>query len=117
MNIEELRMYCLSLPHTTEDFPFDQETLVFKVGGKIYLLTGLAGPFYINLKCDPEYAIELREMHAAVRPGYHMNKKHWNTVDVDGSLSDEFLRELIAHSYGQVIKTLTKKVRVELFGS
>ncbi len=117
MNIEELRTYCLSLPHTTEDFPFDEETLVFKVGGKIYLLTGLTGQFYINLKCDPEYAIELREAHAAVRPGYHMNKKHWNTVDVDGSLSDGFLCELIAHSYQQVVKTLTKKIRVELFGS
>jgi predicted DNA-binding protein (MmcQ/YjbR family) len=116
MNIEELRRYCLSLPHTTEDMPFGEETLVFKVGGKIFLLTGLNGPFYVNLKCDPEYAMELRETHLAVRPGYHMNKKHWNTVDMDGSLPDSFLYELIDHSYQQVIKTLTKKVRVELFG-
>lgn len=116
MNIEELRTYCLSLPHATEDMPFGEDTLVFKVGGKIFLLTGLDGPFAVNLKCDPEYAVELRESHAAVRPGYHMNKMHWNTVDVDGSLSDDFLFELINHSYQQVTKTLTKKVRAELFG-
>ncbi|GAO29771.1 MmcQ/YjbR family DNA-binding protein [Geofilum rubicundum] len=116
MNIEELRTYCLSLPHATEDMPFGEDTLVFKVGGKIFLLTGLSGAFSINLKCDPEYAMELREAHAAVRPGYHMNKKHWNTVDVDGSLTDQFLCGLIDHSYQQVIKTLTKKVRAELFG-
>ncbi len=116
MNIEELRDFCISLPHTTEDFPFDQNTLVFKVGGKIYLLTSLAGPFYINLKCDPGYAIELRESYASVRQGYHMNKKHWNTLDMDGSLTDDFLRELIEHSYQQVIKTLTKKARAELLG-
>lgn len=116
MNIEELRTFCLSLPHVMEDMPFGEDTLVFKVGGKIFLLTGLSGPFYINLKCDPEYALELREAHASVRPGYHMNKKHWNSVDVDGSLTDQFLCELIGHSYQQVIKTLTKKVRAELFG-
>lgn len=116
MNIEELRTYCLSLPHATEDMPFGEDTLVFKVGGKIFLLTGLRGSFYINLKCDPEYALELRESHNSIRPGYHMNKKHWNTVEVDGALSDDFLGELINHSYQQVIATLTKKVRVELFG-
>jgi predicted DNA-binding protein (MmcQ/YjbR family) len=116
MNIEELRTYCLSLPHVTEDMPFGEDTLVFKVGGKIFLLTGLNGPFYINLKCEPEYALALREAHVAVRPGYHMNKKHWNTVDVDGSLKDQFLYQLIEHSYQQVVMTLTKKIRVDLFG-
>ena len=114
MNIEELRDYCLSLPGTTEDFPFDAETLVFKVGGKMYLLTGLDGPFSINVKCDPERAVTLREQYPAVRPGYHMNKVHWNTVDVDGSVNDALLKEWIQHSYQLVRQSLPKAVRIKL---
>lgn len=113
MNIEMLRDYCLSLPHVTEEMPFGPDTLVFKVGGKLFLLTGLDGPFSINVKCDPEYAVALREEHIAIRPGYHMNKVHWNTIDIDGSLNDEFLRRMIDHSYALVYKSLPKKVRGE----
>ena len=113
MNIETLRDYCLSLPHVTEDMPFGPDTLVFKVGGKIFLLTGLDGPFSINVKCDPEYAVTLREEHSAIRPGYHMNKTHWNTIDIDGSLNDEFLRNMINHSYALVYKSLPRKTRGE----
>lgn len=114
MNIEELRDYCLSLPGTTEDFPFDAETLVFKIGGKMFLLTGLDGPFSINVKCDPERAVTLREQYSAVRPGYHMNKVHWNTVDVDGSVNDALLKEWILHSYQLVRQSLPKAVRNQL---
>jgi predicted DNA-binding protein (MmcQ/YjbR family) len=114
MNIEELREYCLSLPATTEDFPFDEVTLVFKIGGKMYALTGLDGPFTVNLKCDPELAISLRESYPAVRPGYHMSKVHWNTVDIDGSISDKQLKEWIDHSYNLVFKSLPKAVRLKL---
>lgn len=111
MNIEELRNYCLSLPGVTEDFPFDEVTLVFKVGGKMFLLTGLDGDFSINVKCDPELAIQLRERHAAVRPGYHMSKKHWNTVDIDGSVTDSLLVDWINHSYELVFGALPKRIR------
>ena len=108
------RDYCLSLPNATEDMPFGDDTLVFKVGGKIFLLTNLEGPLSINLKCEPEYAITLREEHSSIRPGFHMNKKHWNTVDMDGLLSDKFIIELINHSYQQVYLTLSKKVKSDL---
>lgn len=114
MDIESLRDYCLSLPNATEDMPFGDDTLVFKVGGKIFLLTNLEGPLSINLKCEPEYAITLREEHSSIRPGFHMNKKHWNTVDMDGLLSDKFIIELINHSYQQVYLTLSKKVKSDL---
>lgn len=114
MDIETLRAYCLSKPHVSEDLPFDEDTLVFKVGGKIFVLTGLSGPFSINLKCDPEYALELRELYPAIRPGYHMNKRHWNTLDMDGSLAPELVRQLIDHSYALVYASLTKKVRTQL---
>lgn len=114
MNIEELREYCLSLPGTTEDFPFDQVTLVFKIGGKMYVLTDLNGPFWVNLKCDPELAISLRESYPSVRPGYHMNKVHWNTVEIDGSVGDKQLREWIEHSYQLVRKSLSRAARMQL---
>ena len=114
MNIEELRNFCLSLPSTTEDLPFDETTLVFKVGRKIFVLTGLEGPFRINLKCDPEKAIDLRERYPAVRPGYHMNKKHWNTIEIDGSIPDDLLKQWIKESYDLVIKRMTRKERQEI---
>lgn len=104
MNIEELREFCLSLPEASEDFPFDETTLVFKVKGKMFALTDLVGPLSVNVKCDPELALELREQYHAVKPGYHMNKKHWNTVEIDGSVSDALLREWITMSYTLVRK-------------
>lgn len=111
MNIEELRNYCLSLPGVTEDFPFDEVTLVFKVGGKMFLLTSLEGDFSFNVKCDPEQAIQLRERYECVRPGYHMSKKHWNTVDIDGSVTDSLLIDWINHSYELVFGALPKRIR------
>lgn len=114
MNIEEYREYCMNKPMVTEEFPFDEVTLVFKVAGKMFALTGLDGDFSINLKCDPEKAIELREQHSCVKPGYHMSKKHWNTIMIDGSVSDELLRQWIDHSYILVVDKLPKKIKEEL---
>lgn len=115
MTFEEIRGYCLALNGTTEDFPFGEETLVFRVGGKIYALTGVYGiPLTINLKCDPEKAVDLRERYDAISPGYHMNKKHWNTVTIDGSLNNELVKELIHHSYDLVYESLKKSVKQEL---
>ena len=103
MNIEELRDYCLSLPEADESFPFDETTLAFKVYGKIFALTDLEPPLSVNLKCDPEIAIELREHYPTVVPGYHMNKKHWNTVHIDGSVADDLIKKWILMSYKLVI--------------
>lgn len=114
MNIEELREYCLSLPATSEGLPFDKTTLVFKVGNKMFALTDLEDPLFVNLKCDPEKAIELREQYASVQPGHHMHKKHWNTVLIDGSIDDTLLKKWIEDSYKLVIKGMTKKEREEL---
>jgi len=114
MNIEELRNYCLLKKGTTEEFPFDQVTLVFKVMGKIYALTNLEGDLSINLKCDPKKAIALREQNPCVQPGYHMSKVHWNTVHIDGSMKPDFLKEMIDHSYELVVSKLTKKQKSEL---
>ena len=117
MNIELFRDYCLSKKGVTEEFPFDEITLVFKVMGKVFALTSLSKvPFQANLKCDPERAIELRESYAEVAPGYHMNKKHWNTVTFDGVLSSNLVLELIDHSYNLVVKGLTKKCKEQLQG-
>ncbi|MGD1846435.1 MAG: MmcQ/YjbR family DNA-binding protein [Salibacteraceae bacterium] len=115
MNIEEFRDYCLRKPGTTEGFPFDNQTLVLKVMGKMFALTGLEyTDFRMNLKCDPERALELREQHPCVIPGYHMSKKHWNTVIVDGSVSNDTLREWIDHSYDMVVASLKKADREAL---
>lgn len=108
MDIEQLREYCLSLPDVTESFPFDETTLVFKVRGKMFLLTDLEGQFSMNVKCDPEKAVELREHYPCVKPGYHMNKKYWNTVTIDGTITDHTLIEWINDSYALVIKPKTK---------
>ena len=103
MNIETLRDYCLSRPDAEETFPFGPDTLVFKVGGKVFLLVGLdSEDLRFNVKCDPDNAIELREEFPCVLPGYHMNKKHWNTVVIDGSVSDKRLKEWIDWSYDLV---------------
>jgi predicted DNA-binding protein (MmcQ/YjbR family) len=115
VNIEELRDYCLEKPGVTEGFPFGEETLVFKVGEKIFLITGLGEPTF-NVKCDPEKAVELREQFSEVTPGYHMNKKHWNTVRTDGSLTVKQLRDMIDHSYELVLVSLPKKLQAEITG-
>ena len=104
MNIEILREYCISKKYVTESFPFDDDTLVFKAGGRIFALVNLEGDLSINLKCDPALAVELRERYSSVLPGYHMNKKHWNTVLVDGSVPDKEVFSWIDHSYELVLK-------------
>jgi len=114
MNIEELREYCVSKPGVTEEFPFDEMTLVFKVLGKMFALTNLDGDWSLALKCDPDWAIELREQYPAIQPGYHMNKVHWNTVMMDSSLSTKLILELIDHSYQLVVAKLPLKIRQEL---
>lgn len=116
MHIDEFREYCLSKPGTEDCFPFDESTLVFKVMGKMFALTSLdREDFRVNLKCDPDRAIELRENYEDIIAGYHMSKKHWNTVILEDSLLDEsFILELIDHSYDLVVKGLTKKLKEEL---
>ena len=104
MDIESIRDYCLVKPEVEETLPFGPDTLVYKVNGKIFLLMGLdSDPLSFNVKCDPDLALELREQFSCVVPGYHMNKKHWNTVIVDGSVGDKLLREWIDDSY-QLVK-------------
>lgn len=117
MNIETLREYCLSKKAVTEDFPFGETTLVFRVMNKIFLLVALdANPLQFNAKCDPDKAIELREEYDAIKPGYHMNKKHWNTVVIDGSISTSLLKKIIDDSYNLIVQSLPKKSREELLG-
>ncbi|HPR57666.1 MAG TPA: MmcQ/YjbR family DNA-binding protein [Bacteroidales bacterium] len=112
MNVEELRLYCLSKVSVTECTPFDDVTLVFKVAGKMFALIPLDEmELSIALKCDPELAVQLREQYPAVQPGWHMNKTHWNTVKVDGSLSNRQITEMVDHSYDLVVKSLNKKQR------
>lgn len=115
MNIAEIREYCLTKKGVTEDFPFDETTLVFKVMGKMFLLTNINdAEISVNVKCQPDLAIELREKYSCVQPGYHMNKKMWNTVTYDGSFSEREFYEMIDHSYTEVVKGLTKKLQKEL---
>ena len=115
MNIEQIREHCLKKKAVTEEFPFDEETLVFKVRGKIFLLASLESiPLQINLKCDPEKALELREEYEYVQPGYHMNKKHWNTIIIDGSISIRKIFEWIDESYYLVASGLKKSERKKI---
>lgn len=114
LNIEELRDYCLQKPGATEGLPFGEDTLVFKVGEKLFLLTSISSGNQFNVKCNPELAIELREHHPEIQPGYHMNKKLWNTVYMDGSLTRKQLLEMIDHSYDQVFKGLPRKIQEEI---
>lgn len=114
MNIEDLRDYCLQKPGVEESFPFGELTIVFKVGSKIFLLAGLGEGNRFNAKCDPNRAVELRELYHEVTPGYHMNKKHWNTVDMEGRLTGTQLHEMIDHSYDLVFKSLPQKIRSEI---
>ena len=113
MNIEDLREYCISKKGVTEEFPFDENTLVFKVAGKMFCLTDLEDDLHVALKNIPERNMELREQFPAVRPGYHMNKKHWNTIEIDGSIPDERIYEFIDTSYELVAKSLTRKKKEE----
>ncbi len=115
MNIEELRDYCISKKGVEETLPFGPETLVFKVMGKAFLLTGLEGPeLEFNVKCDPDRAIELRERYDCVIPGWHMNKKHWNTIVAKKAPNDALLKEWIDHSYELVVEGLPKKEKEKL---
>jgi predicted DNA-binding protein (MmcQ/YjbR family) len=114
LNIEEIRDHCLAKPSVTEGLPFGEDTLVFKVGEKIFLLISISASTHFNVKCDPELAIELRERYSEVQPGYHMNKKHWNTVSVNGSLTRKQLCDMIDHSYELVLKSLPKITQAEI---
>jgi predicted DNA-binding protein (MmcQ/YjbR family) len=114
MDSEIIRSYCLSKSYVSEGFPFDENSLVFKVAGKMFALLDLENELRMNLKCEPLRAIELREQYPAVQPGYHMNKKHWNTLYIDGSLSKEDVFELIDHSYDLVVSKLPKKTRDDI---
>lgn len=115
MNIEEFHAYCLRKKGVEETFPFGEETLVFKVMGKMFALAGLDGePFTVNLKCDPQWAMELRESYPQIKAGWHMNKKHWNTVHFEEGLEEKLLRELIDHSYDLVVAGLPGKLKKEL---
>ena len=114
MNVEEVRQVCIAKKGVTESFPFDETTLVLKVGGKMFALLNLDKDPSVNLKCDPERAIDLREHYDAILPGYHMNKQHWNTVMLEGNISDNLFEELIGHSYELVLNSLPRKVREEV---
>lgn len=117
MNIEEVRAHCLARPGATEGFPFGEQTLVFKVMGKMFALLPLDDPVSINLKADPDYSEELREQYdGRIRPGWHMNKRHWNTVSLVDNLADQLIRDLIDHSYDMVVKKLKKADREALAG-
>lgn len=111
MDIEALREYCLRKPYTTEETPFGPDTLVFKVYGKLFCAFNIQTFESVNLKCDPEYAIELRAEFAGVEPGFHMNKKHWNTIRFDTDVSPQQILRLVDHSFEMVVKKLPKKHR------
>lgn len=113
MNVESLREYCLSLPLATEDFPFDETTLVFRVVGKIFAMLDLERPDVVSLKCNPDYALQLREEHPEISGAWHMNKKYWNQVNLSGHLEDDLVQGLVRHSYAEVVKKLTRKERAE----
>ena len=115
MDAAELRACCLQQGGSFEDFPFGPEHSVFKVAGKMFALSALERtPLEVSLKCEPELATELRNSYPAIRPGYHLNKRHWNTVTLDGSLSDQLVRDMIEDSYDLVVSALPKRVRAEL---
>lgn len=117
MDIESLRDYCLSKPGVEECLPFDETTLVFKVGGKMFLLTDLEDRLSMTVKCDPVKAPEIRETYACVTPGYHMNKKYWNTVMIDGTIGDTLLLQWIDDSYDLVLMSLPARERARISGA
>ena len=115
MNLEDIREYCIRKKGVTESFPFDDQTLVFKVMGKIFLITNINEvEISVNLKCDPEFALQLREKYKSVLPGFHMNKKYWNTVEYSNEFSDQEFYSMIDHSYHQVVKGMPGKKQQEL---
>ena len=115
MNIEDYRTFCLTLNGATESMPFDEKALVFSVKGKMFTLTNSIDTFeLINVKCEHEEAIELRERYSAVIPGFHMNKKYWNSIEMDGSISDEQIQKWIVNSYQIIVSKLPKKMQAEL---
>jgi predicted DNA-binding protein (MmcQ/YjbR family) len=115
MTPEELKAACLAMPGSEETFPFGEGISVFKVAGKMFALTRLAAePLTVSLRCEPELAVQLREQHAAVKPGWHLNKRHWNTVVLDGSLPASMVRELIEDSYDLVVERLPRAKRTAL---
>ncbi len=114
MNIEEYRDYCLSLNGVTEDFPFGEQTLVFRVGDKMFALANIDEYKFVNLKCDPDEAVILREQYEGISPGWHMSKKHWNSVATFSDVDDELFKKLIKDSYDLVVKSLPKKEREKL---
>jgi predicted DNA-binding protein (MmcQ/YjbR family) len=115
MDLEAFREYCLSKPGSTESTPFGEDVLVFKVASKMFALAALDEiPVTVNLKCDPDIALELRDRYEQVQPGYHMNKKHWNTVELGGGIPDSDLRKMIDHSYEMVVKNLPKAAKAKL---
>ena len=116
MNIESVRDYCLALPMASEDFPFDETTLVFRVQGKIFAMIDLEDTTWFVLKCDPEYALELRERYVEIEGAWHMNKRHWNQINLSGSLSDSLIESLIRHSYALVVSKLPKRIKEEYPG-
>ena len=113
MNIESIREYCLSLPLVTEDFPFDETTLVFRVLNKIFACLDLERPEWVTMKCNPDYALQLREEHSEIEGAWHWNKKYWNQVRLDGMLEDDFIQGLVRHSYSEVVKKLKKQERLD----
>jgi len=114
VEIDELREYCISKIGVTEEFPFNEDTLVFKVGGKMFCLLNLVPPHSINLKCDPEKVTSLIEEFEEISPGYHMNKKHWITIKLSGTLTDKFIWESVCNSYDLVFAKLPQKLRRDL---
>ena len=113
MNIEEIREYCLSLPMAQEDMRFGEDYLLFSVLGKIFACIGLRRPDYFALKCDPGYAIELRDLHPEIEPAWHWNKRYWNQLSLRGNLRDELITSLIRHSYSEVVRKMTRKANTE----
>ncbi|MBK8807737.1 MAG: MmcQ/YjbR family DNA-binding protein [Bacteroidales bacterium] len=114
MDIEAVRLICISKQQVTEDMPFGDDTVVFRIGGKMFALLSLDGSNEINLKCNPEKAIEYREKYDFVKPGYHMNKRHWNSVCFDTTIPDSLLSDMINHSYQLVYEGLTRVVKESL---
>lgn len=113
MDVEQVREYCLSLPQVTEDFPFDETTLAFRIGHKIFAMIDLENTEWFVLKCEPDYAVDLRDKHPEITGAWHMNKKHWNQLNLYGSLSGTLVKHLICHSYNEVVRKLPKKIREE----
>ena len=114
MDLEQVRNYCLSKKGVTESLPFDEDSPVYKVMGKMFLISSLTIPYFINVKCEPEKAIELRERYDAVKPGYHMNKQNWNSVYLDNTISDKLICEWIDNSYELIVKSLKKSLQEDL---